>query len=116
MTPTVLIVEDDFLISIDLAELVEETFEAEASVKRSLAEAMAMAGANPAFAILDIDLGDGKVFPFAERLVKDGVPFAFLSGSRANDLPERFRGCPFLPKPYTEDALFKLVEPHVRRR
>jgi two-component SAPR family response regulator len=116
MTQTILIVEDDFLISIDLAELVEETFEAEASVKRSLAEAMEMADGNPAFAILDIDLGDGKVFPFADRLVRDGVPFTFLSGSRANDLPERFRGCSFLPKPYTEDALFRLLEPHVGRR
>ena len=116
MTQTVLIVEDDFLISIDLAELVEEAFEAEASVKLSLAEAMAMAGANPAFAILDIDLGDGKVFPFADRLVEDGVAFTFLSGSRANDLPERFRGCSFLPKPYTDEALFRLMEPHLRRR
>ncbi len=59
--------------------------------------------------MLDVDLGDGKVFPVADRLAAQGVPFLFLTGSRRQDLPERFRERPHLPKPYHERTLVETL-------
>lgn len=108
-----LIIEDDPLIADDLADLMASEFRVEVIVRHSLAEAMGNLDHRPSFALLDIDLGDGKVFPVADHLLAEGTPFAFLSGSRQQDLPERFRGCAFMPKPYHEQALLALVRPHV---
>jgi len=49
-------------------------------------------------ALLDIRLGDGKVFPVAERLHRFGVPFAFVTGYD-DEVPSLFAGVPRAHKP-----------------
>ena len=51
-------------------------------------------------AFLDIDVLDGKTFEVAALLHERGTPFAFVSGSRPEDVPPPLRSVPFLPKPY----------------
>jgi len=56
-------------------------------------------------ALLDIDMQDGTTLGFAEDLRARGVPFAFVSGSRPDDLPPQLRDVPFVAKPYAPDAV-----------
>lgn len=53
----------------------------------SLAEAMDVFSVDVDVAILDIRLGNEKVFPVAVRLMDAGIPFLFCSGT-ASDMPK----------------------------
>ncbi len=95
----ILIVEDDGLIAADLADTVSEHTGAETIVVPSLAEAEPLTEAGLDFAVLDINVLGGNTYELARRLRALGVPFAFASGSRRNDLPADLQSCLFLAKP-----------------
>jgi DNA-binding response OmpR family regulator len=76
----VLLVEDDFLISVDL-EAALAAAGAEVIKSRTLRDGLALADQEPfAAAILDIRLGRESVAPVARRLAERGIPFFFYSG------------------------------------
>jgi DNA-binding response OmpR family regulator len=76
----VLLVEDDFLISVDL-EAALAAAGAEVIKSRTLRDGLALADQEPfAAAILDIRLGRENVAPVARRLAERGIPFFFYSG------------------------------------
>lgn len=52
-------------------------------------------------AILDCHLNGEPVWPVAERLERDGVPFILSSGGLATELPAEHAARPMLEKPYT---------------
>lgn len=56
-------------------------------------------------AVLDINLNGEMVYPLAELLDMRGVPFVFLTGYVASDIPERFRHFRRLQKPLHARAL-----------
>lgn len=60
-------------------------------------------------ALLDINVAGKQVFGVAEQLRGQGVPFVFASGYGEKGLPEEFRGCPVLQKPYLPDALTRAI-------
>lgn len=79
--PTVLVVEDEFIIALDLAETardlgfkVKGPFGGKEEAFRCLEEA------RPDFAILDVFTDDGEVYPLADALTAAGVPIIFHSG------------------------------------
>lgn len=113
MTVNVLLVEDDVFLAETLADAIEEEFGWHVEPRHSLKAALARADVLPAFAVLDIDLGDGKVYPFADRLVEACVAFMFLSGARPKDLPLRFQDVPFMSKPCNETVLFKVMQERI---
>ncbi len=45
------------------------------------------------------------IFPVADVLQERGVPFIFASGYGSSGLPDRFRGSPILPKPFSYQTL-----------
>lgn len=96
----ILIVEDDPLIALELADIVEDCGHQVLSVCGTLAAARRQLGHTPDFAFLDVDLPDGKSFEVATRLDERRVPFAFVSGSRQGDVPEHLRHARFIAKPY----------------
>lgn len=51
-------------------------------------------------AILDVNLGAEEVYPVAERLARDRVPFVFVSGYGGRGLPRAFAGRPMIQKPF----------------
>ncbi len=51
-------------------------------------------------ALLDVNLRGKDVFPVAESLSEQGIPFAFLSGYGRAGLPENFRTRPVAAKPF----------------
>jgi DNA-binding response OmpR family regulator len=76
----VLLVEDDFLVSVDL-EAALAAAGAEVIKSRTVRDGLALADQEPfAAAILDIRLGRENVAPVARRLAERGIPFFFYSG------------------------------------
>ena len=79
--PKVLVVEDEFIIALDLSETVKDLgyelegpFEAKEDALEAIEEEM------PDLAILDVFTADGEVYPLADRLAEAGVPIVFHSG------------------------------------
>jgi DNA-binding response OmpR family regulator len=105
----VLILEDDPFIGLDLQGIVESEGHEVVGVHRSLAEARTRLSETFEFALLDIDVLDGKSFDFAASLNDRKIPFAFVSGSNRNELPARFRDAHFVAKPYSESAILRLL-------
>lgn len=121
MHKTVLIVEDEFLIAIDLQFLLEQhgwrVIGPAASVQTAL---RLIEDELPSVALLDINLGSELVTPVAEFLKERGVPFALAS---AYDKPEQIggqvlAGAPNVGKPPSERrllaALAQLAMPDCR--
>jgi CheY-like chemotaxis protein len=61
-------------------------------------------------AILDINLGDGMVYPAADILAARGIPIIFATGyATEKALLTRYAKARFLQKPYGVAAVLKLV-------
>ena len=109
MTVRVLILEDDPLIALDLQAIVEGDGHEVIGICDSLADGRTRLSETFDFALLDIDLGDGKSFDFASVLAERGIPFAFVSASRRSELPQHLRGMPFISKPYAQAAILRSI-------
>ena len=60
-------------------------------------------------AVLDINLGEGPVHAVAAHLQERGVPFLFATGYDRAVIPEEFRNCPRLEKPFSRKDLVAAV-------
>ena len=107
----VLIAEDESLVGIQLEE---DLRSAGCSILGpfSTLELATQASRRERFdlAILDINLNGKMVYPLAEELSARGVPFIFLSGYIAANLPERFRSSPQITKPHDPAVLIKEIQ------
>ena len=99
-----LIVEDDAFLRIDLADALAAGLGVVPQMRGSLAEAMAYDGRMPDLAILDIDLGDGKVFPFADRWRRRGCRSCSCPARAGRTCPTASRGRCTCPSPTTSRA------------
>jgi len=108
---SILIVEDEFLIAIHAADVMEGLGFTVLGPVATIDQALDMV-ASVGFdgAILDVNLSGSLVFPVAEALEARGVPFILTSGYEATGLPERWRGRPHLRKPVIERELARLAE------
>jgi len=110
----IFLVEDEALIRMMLADMVEELGHrvvAEAGnveTGRELAQS-----ASFDLALLDINLDGYSVAPVAEVIEKRGLPFLFVSGYGLAGLPQAFRERPVLQKPFLisklNDAIGALI-------
>ena len=108
----ILILEDDPLIALDLQAIVEGQGHEVVGVFDSLAEAREHLGDCFDFALLDIDVTDGKSFELAAALLERRIPFAFVSASRPSELPAHLRGAAFIPKPFEEATIVRTIPRH----
>jgi DNA-binding response OmpR family regulator len=77
----VLVVEDEAVIALDLKAILEEAGATVIGPARTLLAASELAASGDlAAAILDVQLGDGTVFPVACMLADRGIPFLFHTG------------------------------------
>jgi CheY-like chemotaxis protein len=56
-------------------------------------------------AVLDMNLRGESVYPLAELLRSQNVPFVFITGYSHSGIEERFSGIPVIQKPMTSEAL-----------
>jgi two-component sensor histidine kinase/DNA-binding response OmpR family regulator len=109
--PRVLVVEDEALVAMMIQEcLAEFGYRIVGPVcTASEAAAKAQDGQFEA-AVLDINLGDGAVYPIADTLVARGVPFVFITGYDAESVDARFRKVPVLQKPIEREMLKRMFK------
>ena len=108
--PSILLVEDEPIIALDLEMfLSNQGYEVAGpfySVADTLAQlpSLALAGA-----ILDVHVRGETSFPVADRLLEVGTPFVLMSGNSRWLLPKRFRNHPFFAKPFRRQELLEAV-------
>jgi two-component sensor histidine kinase/DNA-binding response OmpR family regulator len=106
--PCVLLVEDEALVAMMIQECLAEFGYQVVGPIRTASEAAARAKDGPLeAAVLDINLGDGAVYPIADMLAARGVPFVFVTGYDADSVDARFRNIPILQKPIEREMLRK---------
>ncbi|WP_020180041.1 response regulator [Methylopila sp. M107] len=96
----VLVVEDDFLLALDVSQMLEvagaTVIGPTSTVKAGLAELEREA---PDIAVLDINLGDGTSFPLVDVLQERGLPVILATGYDLSAIPDRYRALPCCQKP-----------------
>ena len=110
--PKVLVVEDEFIIALDLSETVKDLgyqlegpFADKANAFDSIGDEL------PDCAILDVFTGDGEVYPLADRLAAAGVPIIFHSGHVPPDeLKDRYPEAQACAKPCPPDRLIDALQ------
>jgi DNA-binding NarL/FixJ family response regulator len=96
----ILIVEDEFLLAVMLADdLHAAGFQILGPFSDLRSARQAASNENFDLAILDININGEMVYPLARELMARGAPFVFLSGYGPSDLPEQFRSAPRISKP-----------------
>lgn len=121
MTPTgnasVLVVEDEALIAMDLQALLEEAGYRVLGPANSTAAAMALLdGDEPDVALLDVNLGRSDVFGVANALAARKTKLIFLTGHTAQKLPQAHRHRPLVAKPYLPHVLLQAVQQALSQR
>lgn len=109
--PTVLVVEDEFIIALDLSETVRDLgFKVEGPYADKENAFIAIDRHMPDCAILDVKTADGEVYPLADALADAGVPIIFHSGHIASsDITERYPQARACSKPCPPDRLIMMI-------
>lgn len=110
MKARLLLVEDEAIVGMFMEEVLEELGFAPTHPIAGLAEAM-MAAARERYdgAVLDMNLRGESVYPLAELLQTQNVPFVFVTGYGRNGIDERFADVPIVQKPVTAEALAQVL-------
>ncbi|CAN5634671.1 response regulator [soil metagenome] len=110
-TPScILVVEDEMVLAMLIEDILGDAgYKVLMASRVPLALKIVESDTRVNAALLDINVAGKQVFPVAERLRDQGIPFAFASGYGDMGLPEAFRACPVLQKPYLPDALTSAV-------
>jgi DNA-binding response OmpR family regulator len=111
----VLIVEDEALIAMALADSLEDAGHEVVGPAATMAEALALcdgAAAPPELAVLDINLGDGSSGVDVARALMErwGVPSIFASAQVAEARRARGIALGCIPKPYAAQTVLRGVE------
>ena len=105
----VLVVEDEFLISLTTVEFLESLGCEVVGPAARLAAAFELAQSEALdAAVLDINIAGDMVWPVAEVLRRRGIPFIFLSAHpRLGEFPMPFAAIPHLEKPLEQNRLLR---------
>jgi len=110
----VLVVEDDVMIRVVLADMLCELGYTVAAEAASIDEALeATRKTDFDFAILDADLKGRSVSPVADALVARDIRFVFITGYGDHGL-SAYRNRPTLRKPFQIDTLKRALQERVR--
>lgn len=114
---TILIVEDQALIALDMEGLLLGLGARECWLVPSVFDALKLLETTKlTLAMVDFNLGHESAEAVADRLDELGVPFVFVTGYGERLLvPDRFRGIPIVSKPVvTETLLARIAEAQAR--
>ena len=102
----ILVVEDEALVAIAIREALEEQGYSVIGPCNRITDAMVALRHNRVdAAVLDVNLGDDSVYPLADTLVAERIPFIFVTGYGSEELDRRFLTVPILQKPIERQAL-----------
>ncbi len=106
----ILVVEDEFLIALDIAGALEQGGFVVVGPLASVRDALQVLERESVDgALLDANLGGETVGRVADALFLRQVPFAFVSGYGREQLPPQHKGAPLIGKPFTGADLLAVV-------
>jgi CheY-like chemotaxis protein len=107
---SVFLVEDEVMIRMMVADMLEELGYSVAAEAGDINEAVRLAETTEFdIAILDVNVNGKVISPVAEVVAKRGRPFVFATGYGAQGLPEEFRDRPTLQKPFQMETLAQVL-------
>lgn len=108
---SLLLVEDDFLLLLELEAVLRDAGAEPVYSCRTVAQALTfLDGAAITAAILDVRVGRDSVAPVAIKLAQRGTPFLFYTGQTAEDrITAQWPDCPVLSKPASRGAIVKTL-------
>ena len=117
MPKTVLIVEDEVLVALDVeATVLGAGYLVLGPAHKESVALDLLQRQKCDIALLDANLGNGgDIVAVAQALQKRCIPFAFVTGYTRQDLPEPFRDVPLLSKPFYPVDLTALLDKLARQ-
>lgn len=117
MSANILVVEDEFLVAMQIETVLREAGWGVTGPAGTLASAMTLArSAACDGAVLDVNLRGERVDEVAVILSERGIPFLFVSGYGREHLPQTFRdNAVFLAKPWSDQTLVRAVRDLLKR-
>jgi CheY-like chemotaxis protein len=107
---TVLVAEDNVILSMHLCQILEKAGAAVMGPYPFCADAiMAADRRRPDLAVLDHELSGGDSGPLAARLAALSVPFAYFTGYSEDEMKGVFEAAPIVPKPASDAALLEVM-------
>src|ERR1700710_3207944 len=102
---SVLLVEDEVMIRMMVADMLEELGYSVAAEAGEINEAMRLAQSSEFdLAILDVNVNGKVISPVAELIQARNRPFIFATGYGSSGLPGEYRAPPPAPKPLPLDT------------
>ncbi len=113
----ILVVEDEWLIAIDIKMIIEDQGHQVVGCPASnVAAAMKLIEAHQIdAAFLDITLETENSYPIAGKLDALSVPFAFVSAYARKEIPSQFAKFDLLPKPLTFQGLVRQMDKMLKK-
>ena len=112
---SVLIVEDEVMIRMMVADMLDELGYRVAAEAGDIDEAVRLVQSTDFdLAILDVNVNGKVISPVAEAVRLRGRPFVFATGYGSDGLPEKFRDSPVLQKPFQMATLKRAIEDALR--
>lgn len=110
----IMVVEDEALVALALRESLDEMGFSVLGPFNRISEAMvALRNNRVDAAVLDVNLGGELIYPLADVLAADRVPFVFITGYGAEEIEPRYAKVPILQKPIEPGALQSVfAQPH----
>src|SRR6266513_2195376 len=108
---SVFLVEDEVMIRIMVADMLEELGYRVASESGESNEALKPVQSTEFdFAILDLNVNDKVISPVADLIKARNRPFIFATGYGSSGLPEQYRDRPALQKPFQLETLSRMID------
>lgn len=108
---SVLLVEDEVMIRMMVADMLQELGYAIAGEAGDIDEGVRLVQVTDFdIAILDVNVNGKVISPVAEAIQLRDIPFVFATGYGVQGLPEKFRDRPTLQKPFQIETLARTIE------
>jgi len=107
---SVFLVEDEVMIRMMVADMLEELGYSVAAEAGEINEAVKLAQSTEFdLAILDVNVNGKVITPVAELIRARNRPFIFATGYGSSGLPEEYRDRPALQKPFQLETLAQMI-------
>ncbi len=108
---SVFLVEDEVMIRMMVADMLEELGYSVAAEAGDINEAMKLAqSADFDLAILDVNVNGKMISPVADLIKVRQRPFIFATGYGSSGLPEEYPDRPALQKPFQIETLARMID------
>ena len=112
---SVFLVEDEVMIRMMVADMLEELGYRVVAEAGEINEAIRLAqSADYDLAILDVNVNGRVISPVADLIQARKRPFIFATGYGSSGLPEEYRDRPALQKPFQIETLAKMIDSALR--